>query len=334
MNLLWLTLGDRNKASSRVRAYWVAERLRPWGVESAVIPTMSRLGLARAAISIPHHDCIVFQKASSRWHLHLMRRARRAGARVVFDLDDFPSPTFEQATIARAEEAIRAADLVTVGSPALLKWASSLTARVTLIPTSVELRHYNQVEPPGNSPLTFGWIGNGRQYAEDLIKTLVEPLTKVASEFPCHLRLVGSLGDTRLKAGFERIPGLKTRFIDAVDWSSPGATAEAMRGCDVGLYPLMENRFNQYKCGFKGLEYLALGMPLIASATGSHPHIFGKIKGSILCSTQEEWSSAALSLAKNDHMRRCMGIEGRRDVETHYSTERVAELFYRTLESL
>ena len=211
---------------------------------------------------------------------------------------------------------------VTVGSKALMGFVKPYQANSHLLPTSVKLDNYQPVaDKPSDTSIVLGWIGNGRHYHEDLINSLKEPLQQVALENDITLKLVGVCGQQDLYDVFDSIPGLKTCFIDALDWADESEIQKAIADFDVGLYPLRDNDFNRYKCGFKALEYMALGIPVISSRVGANIDIISDGVDGILIDDKTTWRMAISALVQDRERRLLMGAAGRAKVMNNYNVK-------------
>lgn len=326
MRLLFHLCGNRGKASSRVRGYWIAEELEALGHETTLRVTSGKAGYLAFARAIPAHDAVIFQKTYSRYDLWLAALARRLGKRVLFDIDDAPSRSLSGPTMARAARMMRSADAVMAGSGALAELAREAGARaVHLVPSGVRLANYRRIAPrTAPDRVCLGWLGNGAHYADDLIGVLREPLAALAQRRPLRLRLVGACGEDRLHDAFGGIPGLTAELIDQVDWARPAAVAEAIAPFDIGLYPLKPGPFNDFKCGFKALEYMASGLPVVASRVAVNAEIVETGETGLLADGPDEWEAALETLCRDDALRARMGAAGYDRVVARFSTERIA----------
>lgn len=320
-NILFSLCGDRNKASSRVRGFWIAEELEKLGVPCTLIVSENRASLVKLVAAIPRHDVVVFQKTYSRYHRWLMALANRLGKKTILDLDDAPSRTQNPVTLRNVEAMMKNAFAVTVGSENLLAYARPFQSNSHLIPSSIPIDNYVvKVHTNGNGPVCLGWIGNGKHYCEDLTTILREPLTRVARETPIRLRIVGACGERNLYETFQNIPGLQAELIDAIEWRNPQAVQREIAQFDVGLYPLLPSQNNHFKCAFKALEYMASGIPVISSRVAFNQTVIDNGDNGILADSTAEWTTAITELAANCNMRSQFGKRGRGKVCTSYST--------------
>ena len=60
------------------------------------------------------------------------------------------------------------------------------------------------------------------------------------------------------------VPGVTT---EQPEWTLDGEV-ELFNTCDVGIYPLADDEWSRGKCGFKAIEFMACGVPVVAAAVG------------------------------------------------------------------
>ena len=94
---------------------------------------------------------------------------------------------------------------------------------------------------------------------------------------------------------------------------------ELFNTCDVGVYPLADDEWSKGKCGFKAIEFMACGVPVIASAVGVNRDIIQDGVNGLLASSDAEWVEKLGRLLADAALRRRLADEGRRTVERAYS---------------
>ena len=159
---------------------------------------------------------------------------------------------------------------------------------------------------------------------EDLTSILEAPLRSLAAQYDIRLKIVGACGEPKLTEVFGGIDGLALDLVDQVEWSDPEAVSAAVADFDIGLYPLIENPFNIYKCAFKALEYMATSIPVVASGVGANGDVITHGSDGCLVSSSEEWIACLSRLIADDGERRSFGAKGRAKVEERYSTKALA----------
>jgi glycosyltransferase involved in cell wall biosynthesis len=317
---LFLLAGDARKASSRVRGYWVADELRNAGDTCTLMVCTTPLRIFFAALLAPLHDVVVFQKTYSRHHRRLQRVCRRLGKTTYIDIDDAPSRTRNTATLENFRAMSVASTAVLAGNAVLAERARQAGARAELLPTGVRCRAYPVREHDGKAAIRVGWIGDARQYIHDLRDIVLPALDQLAIDREVILKVIG--------AGSQQLPVANGAYsverVDDLDWSSTAAVAAQLQDVDIGVYPLLPNDFNDCKCGFKALEYMACGIPVVATPNPANREIIRHGIDGLLPDTPDEWRHALVRLADDTQMRRALGKAGRERVASLYDTKVIA----------
>ena len=325
MSFLFILSGNVNKASSRVRGYWVAKQLRLKGKRVKTLDNRAHLSLVLALLFIPFYKIIVFQKTYSRYHITLMKWAKIWSKTCLLDIDDAPSRIGAVETLKNFGVMVKGADLVIAGSDALLEYVKTLGAkRAVLIPSTVDLDHY-KVESVTKPVFTLGWIGNGKDYKEDLIIILKPVLAALSKQHNIKFILIGVNGASELYEAFNAIENLEVEFIEQMDWSDADAISKQINRMDVGLYPLLENDFNKFKCAFKAIEYMACGVPVISSDLAFNTAVIDHNADGFIAKTEDQWVSYLHELMDSRELVTSMGLSGRQKVEKLYNSKLAAE---------
>ena len=325
--ILFCLLGNQTKASSRVRGYWMAEELEKRGIQCTIVAGGNRKTLLHCLAMLPVHDVIFFQKNASKWHIRLLRIANLMGKITLFDLDDAPSRVNSAVTMKNAGMMISRVSAVMAGSQALLEYVRQYNPNAFFLPTCVKLENYIPAEKNDPAkPVCLGWIGNGAHYAEDLVQILSGPLRHIGSTRKVRFKLVGACKDSLLYDVFSDIPGVEAELIDQIPWGDAAAVRNQLADFDIGLYPVLPNAFNENKCGFKALEYMAMGIPVISSPVGALKDIIEHGKQGLLAITEKDWIDSILLLLANEDLWKTMGKAGRTEVELDYDIVNAADL--------
>jgi len=271
---------------------------------------------------------LVFQKRSSPNDRKLAHWRRALGRLSLFDLDDAPAgvegrPEEE----ARVRAMMREVSGVTIGSGELERYANRHARAVCLVPSSVDTTRFAPSErrspstSAAMSPVTIGWIGNGLGYARDLTR-YAPILREVVATERARLLLVGAM---HVPAIHEAFAGPGVEIVDDLEWSDDEAVRGAVDRFDIGIYPLEDTSYNRYKCGFKAVQYMALGIPVIASPVGENQVVVEEERTGLLPRTEEDWAAALRGLVRDAARRRELGERGRARVEKSYSLEVAAD---------
>lgn len=211
------------------------------------------------------------------------------------------------------------AALVTAGNRYLADRAHKAGARrIEIVPTVVDLDSYSRRSASDlATPLRIGWIGTPGTWTE-YMAGMMGMLSQVALNSEARIVAVGA------GKAADADP-----LLDVLPWSED---TEAMRiqGMDIGVMPLSDTPWARGKCGYKLIQYMACGIPVVASPVGVNTEIVEHGVNGFLASTEAEWREALMTLLRDDLLRRQMGEAGRRKVEKHYSLQvwgpRVANL--------
>lgn len=203
---------------------------------------------------------------------------------------------------------------IVTGNDYLCRFAGEYNTQVIKIPTCVDtLNQHNQLKRQETAPIVVGWTGSHStmKYLDELIPVL----KAVQQKYPVEFVVISN------KAPEFSIPGL--RFIY---WNEETEVADLLQ-INIGIMPLKQDSWCEGKCGFKLIQYLALGIPAIASPVGVNKIIIEEGVNGFLCATPEEWLKAFSVLIENEKMRTEMGKKGRSKIEKEYSMVSQAEQF-------
>lgn len=214
---------------------------------------------------------------------------------------------------------INNANFVITGSPYLTRYCSNFNKNVVEIPTSLCLDKYSS--PKKLSPvksLNIAWIGS--KSTSDNILSILESFKILNSKIPYKLILIGfdkSYEDQLSEISYE-----------IVDWSEKEELNQ-LRRCDLGIMPLVDNAFNRGKCGFKLIQYMAIGLPTISSPLEANVKI-NKSSKNLHATSTLEWADSILEIFENQEYYSNVGIENYEIFKHHYSTQINFNLLFNT----
>ena len=222
----------------------------------------------------------------------------------------------------KLDRLMAAATLVTAGNAYLAERATQAGARwVEIVPTVVDTDLYRAKTAMGESgPSRIGWIGSPSTWAEYMLP-MMPMLTEVARRAGARIMAVGAGREAGVHPLLENRP-----------WSEDREVADIL-DMDLGLMPLMDTPWARGKCGYKLIQYMACGLPVIASPVGVNREIVQHGVNGFLAETDSEWRAALSTLLGDPALRLKMGQAGRKMVEDRYSLQvwgpRVAEMLAR-----
>lgn len=207
-------------------------------------------------------------------------------------------------------QVMAAADLVTVGSQILQDFARQFNQEVELLPTVVDLNRYTRLANFNADRFVIGWIG-GPQNARHL-EIIAPALQEVARQHNVTLKCVGA------PANFS-IPGIP---VEVVPWSW-NTELEHLLSFDVGISPLDTDPFSQGKCAFKLIQYMACGLPVVASPVGANKTIVQHGVDGFLANDQKDWLTYLTKIKEERKLRVSLGREGRKKVEGLFCVQKI-----------
>jgi glycosyltransferase involved in cell wall biosynthesis len=260
------------------------------------------------------------------------RLTRRLAARLVFDIEDnviLDGASAQQSVnpIARllrsrkkALHLVRTADHVVTSSPFLNHTCLGINARnaCTYISSSVDTDRFLPATPYSNDRVvTVGWTGtfSSRPYL-DLLRPVFQQL---AQQVPFRLRVIGNFD--------YELPGVD---VEVVQWTAE-REVEDLQAFDIGVYPLPIDDWVLGKSGLKAIQYMAYGLPTVATEVGTTPMLIRDGENGLLVRTDEEWLHALVRLIRDPELRRRLGEAARHDAVAKYSVKAVAADYRRVL---
>lgn len=347
--VLFLTKYTRNGASSRYRTFQYLPGLEQAGNQCHVIPLFDeaylehryRSGRGRvrdilralwqrlaALAKVERFDLVVIEYELLPYFPALLERwLAWHGVPYMADYDD---ALFHQYDLhknwwvrgvlsKKISRVMRGARMVTVGNEYLADYARCAGAeRVEVIPTVIDLERYSRplaFEIPSTS-FTIGWIGS--PVTAKYLHMVANALGEVCANGNGRLQLIGS--------GPLELTGVSV----AVQPWDDATELDQLKRFDVGIMPLPDDPWERGKCGFKLIQYMACGLPVVASPVGVNREIVEHGVNGFLAESQEDWVEALRCLRDDPVLRRRMGQAGRNKVEANYSLQvtgpRLAEL--------
>jgi glycosyltransferase involved in cell wall biosynthesis len=194
-----------------------------------------------------------------------------------------------------------------------------------VLPTVVDTARYVPASHEHDQPLVIGWIGSPSTW--EFVRPLLPMLRKLVEEFGIIFRAVGA-GDAARRDLF---PGL-----DFVTWSEAREVA-MVQSMDIGIMPVTDGKFERGKCGYKLVQYMACGIPVVASPVGVNRSIVETGPTGFLARDDSEWRDALVRLINDPKLRATLGQMGRSRAVTDFSLEgqanRLVEVFHSVIKA-
>lgn len=204
---------------------------------------------------------------------------------------------------------MKKADHVITCTPYLDEFVRKYNPRTTDISSTINTETYLPVNAYKNeSFITLGWSGS---HSTVRYLALLHPVLKeLKKEIDFKLLVMGD-------ASFQ----LEGIDVEAHAWSEEKEIPILQR-MDIGLYPLpLDEEWVYGKSGLKALQYMALGLPVIATAIGANFRVIKEGETGFLVTNPEEWLEKLKRLIRDPYLRKKLGEKARERVEKYYSVK-------------
>lgn len=341
MKVIYFTKYTRKGASSRLRSYQYFPFFEENGVEIEVYPLfddkyltnlyegkksilrilqaylqrfVNLVTIKKSSVVVIEYELFPYLPAWIEWFLMKMR------VKYIVDYDDaiFHNYDLSKNKIIRfflkdkITKVMKYSSAVVAGNEYLAEKArKSGASTVDIIPTVVDICRYavkTDFNCSKDSTLIVGWIGTFSTLK--FLKRIIPVLENISRDFPLSLQVIGAKENIQTTLDIQFIP-----------WTEE-TEASGIRNFDIGIMPLSNTPWERGKCGYKLIQYMASGLPVIASAVGVNTKIVKHGINGFIANTPPEWTEALLYFIKNRDRIPEMGRAGRKTVETSYSVQK------------
>jgi glycosyltransferase involved in cell wall biosynthesis/SAM-dependent methyltransferase len=258
------------------------------------------------------------------------RAVRLVSRKMVYDIDDLvfigrTSPVNRVVSLLKGKEKafylMQHADHVVTCTPHLDKIARQWTENTTDISSTIDTDAYvPAVRYNNDSVLTLGWSGS--HSTSPYVHLLRDVLLELKQRIDFKILVIGD-PDFRME-GID---------VEALAWNRETEVRD-LRRIDIGLYPLPDELWVQGKSGLKGLQYMALGIPTVATAVGANFRVIEHGVSGFLAHNDEEWVEFIMRLAEDPVLRREIGLHARARVEQLFSIKANRDTYLRIFDEV
>lgn len=286
---------------------------------------LKKANLARKTWSIRKGDLVkadeydiifIFREALLTGSTYFERMFSKSKAKIIFDFDDaiwLPNVSAGNKILQfiknpkKTDEILAVSDMVFAGNQYLADYAKSFCKKVKVIPTTIDTSYHKRSLKENNERVCIGWTGTQTtlKYLE-LLEPVFRELTikygdkiyfKVICDVPLHIN------------------GLK---IVNEKWNKE-TEIQQLEEIDIGVMPLTDDQWSKGKCGFKGLQYMAMESAALLSPVGVNTEIITDGENGFLIRSNLEWIEKLSLLIENKDLRKELGQNGRKTIEQKFS---------------
>ncbi|MBR5644742.1 MAG: glycosyltransferase family 4 protein [Salinivirgaceae bacterium] len=208
---------------------------------------------------------------------------------------------------AKTAKIAQLADVVMVGNSFLADYARQSNQNVAIVPTVIDTTLYKYRGAVDSTTVTIGWIGSTTtlKHFQNAIPALTAIKKKYGNKvnFKVIVDVDYSVDELELKS---------------TKWNKD-TELEELNKVDIGIMPLPDDKWSCGKCGFKGIQYMALGIATVMSPVGVNTDIIEHGVNGFLASTDTEWIDCLSQLIESVELRRRLGEAARKTINERYS---------------
>jgi glycosyltransferase involved in cell wall biosynthesis len=286
---------------------------------SALLVAQSYVRRVARLLRSDHYDCLWIEIELLPYVPYVVEKLLLRRRPYVLDIDDAwfhryqasGNPAVRALLRQKLPRLMRGAREVIVGSPYLEDYASKAGAqRVTCLPTAVDVSSYIAAPSEPSDETVIGWIGTPSN--ERYVHMIGEVLADVCRMRKARFRVIGARPID--------MPNVPTEFRQ---WREESEARE-LSEIDIGIMPLAGGVWEQGKCGYKLIQYMAASRAAIASDVGANGGIVQHGVTGFLADSLASWRGHLLQLIDDAALRAAMGREARRIAEAKYDLSQVA----------
>jgi glycosyltransferase involved in cell wall biosynthesis len=203
---------------------------------------------------------------------------------------------------------------ISCGNEYLCDYAKQFNKNVVYNPTTIDTNNYhNRVKDQSGEEFVIGWTGSHSTIR--YIGEIVPVLSKLEKKYTFTFRVISDFK-----------PEFELNSLEYVKWKKE-SEIEDLLGFNIGIMPLVNDKWANGKCGFKALQYMSLGIPALVSPVGVNSRIVDHGLNGFICDTPEEWETSIETLLKNRETLGEMSKQTRKKIINHYSVKSNSDNF-------
>lgn len=193
-------------------------------------------------------------------------------------------------------------------TPRLEEFVRQYNSEVTDISSTINTDLYIPRSKRLDKPLVIGWSGS--HSTSRYLHLLDDVFLELAEKMDFTLKVIG-----------DPTFHLEGVNVKAIPWNAE-TEVEELQEIDIGVYPLPTNEEWVYgKSGLKALQYMALGIPTLATAIGANFRIIEHGVNGFLIRKKNEWSHYFFEIMNDENLYHQIRLQAREKVLKNYSLQ-------------
>lgn len=237
------------------------------------------------------------------------------GKKIIFDFDDaiwIPNVSENNRLFNRfkvysnTRKIIKHSYKISAGNEYLSLFAKQFNPNVFYNPTTIDTENYhNKLRQISGGKFIIGWTGSHStvKYLDEIIPVI----QKLEKEFDLEFHVIS-----------DKQPSWDLKSLKFIPWSKE-TEVTSMLSFSIGIMPLSHDQWSEGKCGFKALQYMALGIPALVSPVGVNTRIVDHEKNGFYCRNMEEWEKYIRLLISNQDLLKRISGNTTQKVKDEYS---------------
>jgi glycosyltransferase involved in cell wall biosynthesis len=332
LSVVFLAATRQTNQSFVIRCRAVSQELAHRGYETKCVQSnpflygmpnpLAQINLWKKTLAVCP-DILILHRSSGFVDYEMIKKIKKEGlkTKVIFDYDDalFAESGLQAFLLhSHLKKVLSMSNAVTAGSHYLREYASELNEKVILLPSAVDTELFNpKIRSVNESDVvTLGWLGGGSRWALPHLRILRDPLNALARKYDFRFKMVSALSSAVRKefthTEFEVDFGLD-------HWAPIEQVPALISDFDIGLMPLRDDEWSRGKCAMKLLNYMSIGLPVVASAVGENKYVISQGLDGYLVSSPEAWVERIEGLIVEPQLRKYLGENGHNKVKQAYS---------------
>lgn len=235
---------------------------------------------------------------------------------IIFDFDDaiflknfHPANAFYRFLKfpSKTKNIIKMSKAIIVANSFLEEYACRFNSSTYVIPTPIDTEKFTIIKKDSEQ-IVIGWIGSST--TASYLSIASNAIKELSKKYNFTLKLIGARRSMH-------VPGVN---VENSDWSLEREVKD-FQSIDIGIYPLPDTLWVKGKAAFKAIQYMAVGVPVIASPVGMTAEVIQDGLNGFLADSDRVWFDKLSRLIESKLLREKIGLAGRKTVEERYSLE-------------